>query len=154
MIPTCLNPIKLCAPLIFVWFIFAPLIFALLNNLYIYARIIFAHWKNLYFRADPSFDWKYSARHCAKYAQIRAFSDLYFPIYEENRICIFRNLERIGDDSVQIRKNTDTFLPIYGKMRIRKSLCLLIISVVVKNKSLRPTINEANYCLWHASLLI
>ena len=46
-----LNPIKLRASLIF-----APSIFAQLNNSYIRTRIIFAHWQNLYFRVGLSYE--------------------------------------------------------------------------------------------------
>ena len=48
-------------------------------------------------------------KHCAKYAEIRAFSDLYFPVYGQKRIRIFSHMARIGDirDFADIRKNTD-----------------------------------------------
>ena len=97
-----------------------PSNFAQLSNSYICTRIIFAHRQNLYFRLGLSHDWKCSARHCVKYAKIRAFSDPYFPQYGQNRIRIFPYLDRIRD-SVQIRENTDTILPTYEKMRIRES---------------------------------
>ena len=57
--------------------------------------------------------------HCVKYAEIRDFSNPYFPVCGQNRIRIFSYLDRIGD-SVQIRENTDTILPTYGKIRIRE----------------------------------
>ena len=57
-----------------------------------------------------------------KYAEIRAFSDPYFPVYGENLIRIFSYLNRIGDSgSAQIRENTDTILFTYGKTRVRES---------------------------------
>ena len=84
-----LNPIKFRAFLIFARFIFVLLIWAQLSNSYSSARIIFALWQNLYFRVGLSYDWKCSARQCVKYAEIRAFSYPYFPVYEQNRILIF-----------------------------------------------------------------
>ena len=59
--------------------------------------------------------------HCVKNAKKRAFSDLLFPIYGQNRIRIFQYLGKFSD-SVQIRKNTDVIRSIYGKMWIRESL--------------------------------
>ena len=56
-----------------------------------------------------------------KNAKKRAFSDLLFPIYGQNRIRIFQYLGKFSD-SVQIRKNTDVIRSIYGKMWIRESL--------------------------------
>ena len=85
-----LNPIKFRAFLIFARFIFVLLIWAQLNNSYSCARIIFALWQNLYFRVGLSYDWKCSARQCMNYAEIRAFSDPYFPVYEQNHTLFFR----------------------------------------------------------------
>ena len=60
--------------------------------------------------------------HCVKNVEIRAFHDLYFPVYGRNRNRIFPYLVRFSD-SVQIRENTNLTLSIYGKVRIRKSPC-------------------------------
>ena len=53
------SRISCCASLVFARFIFAPLIFAQLNNSYICAGIIFTHWQNLHFCVDLSCGWKY-----------------------------------------------------------------------------------------------
>ena len=62
-----------------------------------------------------------TGKQCVKHAEIRAFFDPYFSVYEQNHIRIFPYLDRIGE-SVQIRKNADTILSIYRKIRIRESL--------------------------------
>ena len=58
-----------------------------------------------------------AGKQCVKYAKIRAFSNPYFPVNEQNYIRIFPYLDRIeesvqntrkyGYDSVHIQENTD-----------------------------------------------
>ena len=51
-----------------------------------------------------------------KYIEIQTFCDLYFLVYGQNRIRIFPYLDAIAN-SVQIQKNADMILPLYGKVQ-------------------------------------
>ena len=81
------------------------------------------------------FQFKSTLRHCMKYGKIwRAFSDMYFPLHGQNRIRISPYMGII----YKIRKNKDTIMSIYGKLRTRESryfkifhpVCFVTISII------------------------
>ena len=108
----------------------AALIFVQLSNPYICSRIIVARCQKFYFRVGLSYDWKWSARHYVKYAEIRAFCDTYFPVNGQNCIRIFPYLNRIGY-SVQMRIQ---FRPNTGKYWSEKA-CILAYFTQWENRS-------------------
>ena len=69
--------------------------------------------------------------YCVKYVEIRAFSDLYFPVCGQNRIFISLYLHRISD-SVQIRENTDQRKPLFCHIS-----CSILLNIFSHNLDLR-----------------
>ena len=54
--------------------------------------------------------------HCEKYAEMRAFSDTYFPIYGQNSIRISPNKDRVVDRKKRIRESP--YFGIFYKVNI------------------------------------
>ena len=82
--------------------------------------------------------------HCVKYAEIRAFSGLYFLVCGQSRIRIFpsnfcRNTGKYRDDSVHILKNTDQ-----RKLVFRRSSRSVLLNIFSHKLDLQRNIGFAS----------
>ena len=77
--------------------------------------ILYWFWKNstTYYKDVSRTITTYKVEHCVKNAEIRAFCNLYFPVFGQNRkFC--PNTGKYRYDSVHIRENTDSRNPVFG----------------------------------------